>query len=182
VTAVSDAVSSFAAAHLKTWRGLPAEVRLADLAPLLGFDPEDLRRGDAGHPNRTRRWVPAEPAEAAGAAGSTTYHGGLRLWLDDETDHVVLVEGLNPVDPDGKPAAAPDLGDPEAIFDAVLGPFHVRDAERVYAARGLALQVNPDNGVLVAVLGFTPTGVDDYRRRLQPHRQPTEPFPYEVLR
>jgi hypothetical protein len=167
MTDLQRAVAAFAAADLETWAGLPAAVRLGDLEPLLGFDRDDARRGTAGDPPRTRLWVAAE---------SATYHLGLRLWLDDDGEGVVLLEGLNPLDPEGEPVLAPELGDPDATFNAVLGPFRVRDAEGVYAARGLALQVNPDNGVLVGVLGFTPTGVDDYRRRLQPHREPTQPI------
>lgn len=174
MTDLEVAVASFAAAELETWAGLPSEVHLADFEALLGFDRHDLRRGDAGDSSRTRLWVPAE---------SAIYHGGLRLWLDDnDGERVVLLEGLNPLDPDGEPVLAPDLGDPDATFEAVLGPFHVRDAEKVYAARGLALQVNPENGVLVGVIGFAPTDVADYRRRLQPHREPTQPFPKDVPR
>jgi len=171
MTGLRDAVTAFDSADVESFAGLPAEVRLVDLQEILAFDPEDVRRGDAGDPSRTRAWVPAE---------STTYRGGLRLWLDDDGERVVLLEGIHPVDAGGEPLRAPDLGAPDAVFDAVLGPLHVPDAERVYADRGLAVQVYDETGVLVGVLGFAPTEVEDYRRRLQPHREPTRPLPLPV--
>jgi hypothetical protein len=167
------ALSAFAAADLEAWDGLPADVRLVDLASLLAFDPADVRRGDAGNPSRTRLWVPAE---------SATYHAGLRLWLDDDGERVVLLEGVHPVDGEGEPVRPPDLGEPDGTLDAVLGPFRVQQAESVYAARGLGVQVYPDTGVLVGVIGFAPTTFEDYRTRLQPHREPTRPFPEGVTR
>lgn len=171
MTSLRDLMSAFGSAHVESFAGLPADVRLADLEDILAFDRSDVRHGDAGDPVRTRAWVPAE---------STTYRGGLRLWLDDDGDRVVLVEGVHPVDSRGEPLPAPDLGAPGAVFDAVLGPLRVTDAEHAYAARGLAVRVFADTGVLVGVLGFAPTTDEDYRRRLQPHPEPTRPFPQSV--
>jgi hypothetical protein len=171
VTDLERAIPAFLAADVGAFTGLPAELRLSDFEHLLEFDGSDLRHGDAGNPSGAQLWVPAETA---------TYHGGLRLWLDDDGERVVLLEGLHPLDSEGQPALAPDLGEPDGVFDAVLGPFHVPDAEKVYSGRGLAVQVYPDTGVLVGVLGFAPTTSDDYRRRLQPHRQPTRPFNQRV--
>ena len=167
------AVAAFAEADLRTWTGLPAEVTLAALEELLAFDRTDLRRGDAGDPSRTRLWVPAM---------SRTYVGGLRLWLGDDGEQVVLLEGVNPLDTSGESMRPPALGEAEAVLGAVLGPFHVPDGEFVHASRGLALQVYPDTGALVGVLAFAPTTVEDYRSRLQPHREPTRPFPEGVGR
>ena len=170
MTALTTAVAAFTSVDVGSWAGLPAGVRLSDLEGLLAFDREDRRRGVAGEPLQDGLWVPAE---------SSTYAGGLRVWLDED-EIVVLLEGIGPVDGSGDPLLAPDLGAPETRLDAVLGPFHVADAERVYAGRGLALQVNPDNDVLVCLLGFTPTDPDDYRRRLHPHREPIRPLPRAV--
>jgi hypothetical protein len=167
VTDLARAVAAFVAVDIDAFPGLPAELRPEDLQPLLEFDPDDRRRGDAGDPSSSRLWIPAE---------TTRYRGGLRLWLDSDGERVALLEGVNPLDPEDEPVPAPDLGEPDETLAAVLGPFHVPDAERVYAGRGLAVQVYPDTGVLVGVLGFAATTFDDYRRRLQPHRQPTRPF------
>jgi hypothetical protein len=173
MNALRDAVTAFDSADVESFAGLPADVRLVDLEGILDFDPDDLRRGDAGNPSRNRLWVPAD---------STTYRGGLRLWLDDDEERVVLLEGVHPLDDEGEPVRPPDLGEPDGTLDAVLGPFHVQKAESVYAARGLGVQVYPDTGVLVGVLGFAPTTFEDYRIRLQPHREPTRPFPEGVTR
>jgi hypothetical protein len=75
---------------------------------------------------------------------------------------------------------APDLGEPDALLDAVLGTVLVHDAERVFAGRGVALHVFPDTGALIRVLVFAPTTVEDYRTRLQPHHEPLRKFPGRV--
>jgi len=173
MTDLERAISAFLAADVEAFSGLPADLRLSDLETLLEFDRSDLRHGDAGNPSGARLWLPAE---------TTTYHGGLRLWLDDDADRVVLLEGLNPLGDDGEPALAPNLGEPDAVFDAVLGPLQVPDAERVYAGRGLAVQVYAGTGVLVGVLGFAPTTIEDYRSRLQPHHQTIRPLAVRVPR
>jgi hypothetical protein len=172
---IRTALEAFSALDVDRWPGLPADLLLSELEPLLAFDVDDRRPGDAGSQGGTRLWAPAE---------STTFAGGLRLWLGDNAlqEHVLLLEGIGPVDGAGEPCAAPDLDEPDALFDAVLGPFHVRDAERVYAQRGLAFQVSPESGVLVCVLGFAPTDTDDYLRRIQPHREPTRPLPRPMPR
>lgn len=168
MTELERALAAFTSVDLAAWSGLPEGVRLADLEPLLGFDATDTRIGEAGSPGRACRWVAAE---------SPTYRGALRLWLDDTGEQVVLLEGLYPQDGDGVPLPVPELPAPDGVYDAVLGPLHVPDAERVYAGRGLAVQQHAEAGVLVAVLGFAPTTLADYRARLQPHRQPTRPLP-----
>lgn len=168
-----DAVTAFDSADVESFAGLPADVGLIDLAAILDFDADDLRQGDAGNPSRNRLWVPAV---------SATYRGGLRLWLDDGGERVVLLEGIHPVDGRGEPLRPPELGEPDGRLDAVLGPFRVAEAEGVYAARGLGVQVYPGTGMLVGVLGFAPTTFEDYRTRLQPHREPTRPFPEGVTR
>jgi hypothetical protein len=167
------AISAFLAADVEAFTGLPAGLSLSDLEPLLEFDRSDLRQGDAGNPSGARLWVPAETA---------TYHGGLRLWLDEDGERVVLLEGQHPTDDEGEPALAPVLGEPDGVFDAVLGPLQVPDAERVYADRGLAVQVYAGTGVLVGVLGFAPTTIEDYRSRLQPHHQAIRPLAEGVPR
>jgi hypothetical protein len=173
MTDIERALSAFLAADVEAFSGLPAGLRLSDLEHLLAFDRSDLRHGETGSPGGARIWLAAETA---------TYHGGLRLWVDEDGERVVLLEGLNPLDDDGGPAMAPDLGEPDGVFDAVLGPLHVADAERVYADRGLAVQVYAGTGVLVGVLGFAPTTIEDYRSRLQPHHQVIRPLAEGVRR
>ena len=173
MSALELALSAFTAAELAAAVGLPAEVDLDDLAPFLTIDPDDVGRGQAGTPSTGRSWVAAE---------APVYDGGVRLWLDEETARVVVVEGLSPVGDGAMPLLAPELGEPDAVFDAVLGPVLVRDAERVYADRGVALHVFPETGALIRVLVFAPTTVEDYRARLQPHHEPLRTFPGRASR
>lgn len=139
-------------AALGSWTGLPA-----DLAAELPASPR--LPGSIGDPPRPTSWV---------ALASDEYEGGVKAWLDG--DAVVLVEGNDPVDVDGAPTRAPDLGEPDARFDTVLDRLVVENGELVYATRGLALRVNPGNGLLLGVCGFAPTTVEDYRTRLRPVR------------
>ena len=162
---VHFAVAAFAVADPQGWPGLPAGVRLPDLAGVLDFDPGDRRHGDTGEPATGRTWVAAE---------STVYAGGLRLWLDG--DEVVALEGIHPQNPAGGFRPAPDLGTPEATYEAVLGPLYLPDGELVYAARGLAVRRNPANGLLLGLVGFVPTDVEDYRARIRPVPEPTRPL------
>ena len=173
MSALERAVSAFAAVDLAAVNDLPAEVGLDDLAPYLTLDRHDVGRGQAGTPVTGRSWVAAE---------APVYDGGVRLWLEEDTARVVLLEGLSPWGADGSPHLAPELGVPDAVFDAVLGPVLVRDAERVYAGRGVAVHVAPETGVLVRVAVFAPTTVEDYRTRLRPHHEPLRRFPGRASR
>lgn len=179
MTGLERAVAAFAAADAGAWPGLPDGVHLRDLAGLLAFDPHDLRRGDAGEPPAMREWLAAETA---------VYAGGLRLWLagdrpaDPMDARVVLLEGIHPLDAAGDFLIAPDLGAPDASYDAVLGPLALPGGELVYGGRGLALRVNPDNGLLLGLVGFTPLGADAYRARIRPVPEPTRPLGMAVPR
>ncbi len=168
MSALDLALSAFTVADVTAATGLPDEVGLDDLAPFLTIDRDDVSRGQVGTPAEGRSWVAAE---------APAYDGGVRVWLDEDTGRVVVVEGLSPRGADGLPLLAPELGEPGAVFDAVLGPVLVRDAERVYADRGLALHVFPETGAVIRVLVFAPTTVEDYQSRLQPHHEALRKFP-----
>jgi len=173
MTALEVTMSAFAIVDLAAVTDLPAELGLDDLAPFLSIDGNGGGRGSAGTPANGRSWV---------AAVVPAYDGGVRLWLDEDTGRVVVVEGLGPRDSAGMPLLAPELGRPDAVFDAVLGPVLVGNAERVYADRGVALHVFPETGALLRVVVFAPTTVEDYQRRLQPHSEPLRKLPGRVSR
>jgi hypothetical protein len=156
-------LADFAAVRLAGWTGLPPGLGLADV-PFLGADPVQVLVAPVGDPPRTGRWVPC---------GSTVFEGGLRAWVDAGT--VVLLDGDDPVDGSGEPMTAPDLGEPTARLDTVLDTLVLPNGELVYAARGLALRVNPDNNLLLGVRGFVPTTVANYRRHLRPRLTPRRP-------
>lgn len=164
-------------ADVSRWTGLP-ELSAEAAAEVFGVDlpGAHLRRGEFGDPPRHGRWV---------AAPTRLFAGGLRLWLDRdalEADRapgarrVVLLQAIAPQH-DGDWLTAPDLGRPELLLPAVLGPLVFDDGERVYAERGLALRVNPANDVLLEVLGFGPTSAEDYRTGLRPAPPVETPLP-----
>jgi hypothetical protein len=155
-----SALADFAAVRLDGWPGLPAGLGTADAA-FLGADPARALPGLIGDPPRAGRWLPCV---------SSVYRGGLRVWVDG--DRITLIEGDNPVDEAGEPMPAPDLGEPEARLDTVLDTLVLDGGELVHAARGLAVRVNPGNGLLLGVRGFVPRSVDDYVTLLRPQLAP----------
>jgi hypothetical protein len=161
---VTESLRAFAAADVAAWRGLPAGLAPADVGGALELS-SVTGRDLLGEERRQVAWV---------AASSALYRGGLRVW--HEAGVVVLLEGRDPFAA-GQPVAAPDLGEPEAVLDTVLGRLRLPGGELVYASRGLALRVNPENGVLLGVLGFAPTSSDEYRKRLRPDLPPRRLLP-----
>lgn len=158
-------------ADVSGWTGLPG-LSAAAATGVFGVDPTGarLRRGELGDPPRHSRWI---------AAPTRRFAGGVRLWLDpDDMDarRIVLVQALAPQGDDGW-LAAPDLGEPGLLLPAVLGPLVLDDGERVYADRGLAVRVNPENGLLLELIGFAPTTPEDYRSRLRPALPQETPLP-----
>lgn len=153
----ADALRLFAAADLADWTGLPGALPLADAAAVLPLESGAAGVGFLGDERRRARWT---------SIPSRVFAGGLRVWHDGSL--VLAVEGRDPVDADGAPLAAPDAGEPDAALDTFLGRLRLEGGERVYASRGLALRVNPENGVLLGAIGFAPTDAAEYRARLRP--------------
>ena len=166
MTDVRDTLLMLAAAELAEWRGLAARVPLVDVAAVLPVEDGPTGTDLLGEDRRPVAWSSVE---------SEVYEGGLRVWHEDGL--ALLLEGRDPVDSTGEPMQAPDLGEAEALLDSVLGRVFLPGGERVFAARGLALRVNPENGLLLGVLGFAPTTVEDYRVRLRPELPPQRLLP-----
>lgn len=166
MTAVHDTLDRFAAAEVEDWQGLPAGLSLADVGVVFPLGDGATGSGRLGDERRPARWI---------SVASEVYKGGLRIWHDEGA--VLVIEGRDPFDAAGAPLAAPDLGEPEAALDTVLGRLTLAGGEHVHAARGLALRVNPENGLLLGVLGFAPVTADDYRARLRPELEPSRLLP-----
>jgi hypothetical protein len=165
---VADLVR-FAAADVSAWSGLPTDLTLEELDGVFDLDPTFRISGELGSPPVAESWV---------SVYSEVFDRGLRLWCRD--DVLTVVEGVLPKAADGTFLAAPDLGEPAAVLDTFWGPLALPDGERVYAARGLALRVNPENGLLLEVIGFESTTVEDYLARLRPVLNPTPLVPVGV--
>jgi hypothetical protein len=157
---VNVAVGAFVErADVTGWWGLPA----MPPAALGATEPWITEWRDVGDPPRAALSIALPPG---------CFEGGLRCWMDG--DAVRVLEGLRPR-PDGEQAVAPDLGAPAARLPIALGLHIVDDGELVYPERGLAVRVNPPNGILLGLVGFAPTTLSDYVARLRPASLPARP-------
>jgi hypothetical protein len=156
-----DAINAFCAADAVRWPGLTPDATLTDVGALVALADDLTATGVLGAEARPARWV---------SAWSQTYDGGFRVWFEGE--RVLVLEGRDPVDADGAPLAAPDLGEPEASLETTLGRLRLDNGERVFPGLGLALRVNPANDVLLGVIGFAPTTLSVYEQRLRPVVRP----------
>ena len=84
---------------------------------------------------------------------------------------VVLFDGMNPTLDGGWAPLSADLGPPEATFDWVLGTTPMPAGERVHAARGITIYLNPANDKVAFVSVYPPTTVDEYAQRLRLGRE-----------
>lgn len=153
-----DQLRDFLAGRVSSWRGLSPDLTIAELTALTGA---------AGVPLPGRAGDPLTPRTKLSLA-TRVYAGGLFAWVDDEV--VVALEGCLPEDAEGASLPAPELGAPDARYPVALGPLLLERAELVYGERGLAVRVNPDNGVLLGLVGFAPTSPEDYHARLRPEQ------------
>lgn len=155
---VLAALRDFAVCDLTDWHGVPGDLGVAHAGTVFPLDNGVTGEGFLGEERYPASWVSAD---------STTYEGGLRVWHED--GRVLVIEGRDPVDDAGLPLHVPDdLGEPEAALDAVLGRVQLPGGERIYATRGLAVRVNPENDLLLGVLGFAIATTDVYRARRRP--------------
>lgn len=152
---------AFAAGRIDEWHGLEAGDDLERLgAAGFAVDGSTTGRSTLGEEHHSRPWVAIE---------SDTYEGGLRAWTGDGGG-IVVMEGRHPIDGAGEPLAAPQMGEPAVTLDGYLGRVLIEGAEHVYPERGLAIEVNPDNGLLLAVTVFHPTSAAEYVAALRPPR------------
>jgi hypothetical protein len=165
-----DLLRVFAAADAARWPGLPGGITVADAGAVVPLEDGAAGGGFLGEDRHPASWV---------IAGSETYEGGLYVWHDG--GRVLLLDGRDPVDGEGQPLVAPELGEPELALDTVLGRLTLDGGERVYAARGLALRVNPANRLLLGVIGFAPVSAAEYRSRLRPDLPPRRLLPHSPI-
>ena len=149
-TICHDALARIAVLDLDGWAGLPT-CTLVDVEAV--WRPSEA----AGRPVALGR-------ETAEAHHFDTGSGWVRVWSRDGT--VVLIDVDGPLEVD---VAA--LGEPDAHVMAHVGFASYPDGELVFAARGLAVGVAPESGVVVYAAVFAPCSADDYTARLQVDRK-----------
>ena len=133
------------------------------------------------------RWLPLRPGEGSARLGSenvryrfravdaTGFHEPPRLHFRDGELRLVRT-GLWSTDRAECQRLLRDLGDPPDRTSLMFGMGEIADGEWVYAARGLALGVIPDTGLIASVSAYPPCSMDIYIRRLH-DRQPAREFP-----
>jgi hypothetical protein len=164
VTAATP-LRALASADLCGWPGLPPGLTLDEAGAELPVVCDVTGRARLGAARAPVEWVASE---------SSLYAGGLRLYVDG--GEVLVVEGRDPVGPAGDPLGVPELGEPELVLDALVGPLGLDGVEHVYPERGLAVRLGPGDA-LRSVLGFAPTTAADYLERLRPEQVARSPFP-----
>lgn len=157
---MSEPLTDFLRGRIDSWSGL--EAAMGSLLTEMGGSAPVLLRGRIGDPP-TSCWRLSLPTHA--------FRSGLFAWQRD--GQVLALEGCLPGDSDGNPLLAPELPEPDAAYPFALGSGWLADAERVFAGRGLAVRVNPENGLLLGLVGFAPTTAADYTHRLRPVQTPT---------
>jgi hypothetical protein len=136
-------------------RGLPATCTADDVASVLG---------SSGSPSRGRLGDPARDIELRfyRVDGWTQQ---LRGWY--EHGRLLLVDVDRPEPPGGWQAFVQALGEPDGRLDYAWRIHTLREAEWVYASRGLAVVVKPDPGLILRLALFAPTTMGTYAHQLR---------------
>lgn len=141
--------------ELASLRGLPA-----------GCTPEDVATalGPSGEPSRGRLGDPARDVQLRfyRVAG---WKQEIRGWY--EHDRLLLVDLDRPDPAEGWQAFVQSLGEPDGRLDYAWRIHTLRDAEWIYASRGLAVVVKPDPGLILRLALFAPTTVERYAHDLR---------------
>lgn len=141
--------------ELISLRGLPA-----------GCTPEDVATalGPSGSPSRGRLGDPARDVQLR-FYRVDGWKQEIRGWY--EHDRLLLVDLDRPDPPEGWQAFVQSLGEPDGRLDYAWRIHTLRDAEWIYASRGLAIVVKPDPGLILRLALFAPTTVDHYAHDLR---------------
>lgn len=149
-----QALTAFVERRLAEWTGLPPGCRLDDLTASAPLANEGIGSGVVGGRPLQYRMVVA-----------SGYPRPVRAWLDG--DALVILDAEYP-DPTGRLVTEIErLGEPEARLDTTWEVLELRGAEWVYPSRGIAAFVNPDNRIVLRLVGFGPTTLPDYLGRLR---------------
>lgn len=151
-----QALTALRGLDLTGWAGLPEACGLADVVSALGVPQEAVGRGLLGS---------EKAAHALRLVRVEGHDEPVRLWFDGDALLAVDVEYPEPTG--GLAAWERTLGKPSLVLDFVWGHLPVREGERVWPDRGVAVFVNAANGALLRAFFFRPTTADVYTRRLR---------------
>lgn len=156
-----DAIAKLMAKDLAAWTGFPPGCTIEMLAAELGTDEDVVVLGEDGIEATLRR------------AKAAAYDEVMRVYLRGGT--IAAISIALPALPD-PPALLAKLGAPEAKLDAWMRttPTISREAEWVYASRGLALVLSSNRQNVMELVVFARTTVDEYRQQLRYTEPPRE--------
>lgn len=156
-----DAIAKLMAKDLAAWNGLPPSCTLEMLSAELGSDEDVVVIGEDGLEATLRR------------AKASAYDEVMKVYLRGGA--IVAISIALPALPD-PPGLLAKLGAPEAKLDAWMRttPTVSREAEWVYARRGLALVMSTNRQNVMELVVFGRTTVDEYKQQLRYVERPRE--------
>lgn len=158
-------LARFVRRELAGWTGLPAECTEREIDSWLHF-----REGEA-----VARFGSQAVEYRVRVVGAAAYSEPVRFFFRHQTLAFART-GMFSFDAAECGRLLGDLGDPEDRLDLFFDVGVVAGGEWVYGARGLAIGVIADTGLIATITVFPPTTVAAYRRLIRNARPPRE-FP-----
>lgn len=147
------ALRAFALRDASGFPGLPEGTTLEQATAVWDADPGRFGRWFLGESQAETFYCPVD---------LEGYDGQVRIWFRDGL--VVKVQGDGPQMDAG---VVNRLGEPEDRLDFRMDTLVVEGGERVYAARGIAVQLNRTEDLVVSWSVFAPTTAARYREGLR---------------
>jgi hypothetical protein len=138
------------------WRGLPAD---CDWETVQAVMPPVVDAEAAG-------WLGASLPRRIRLVRAEGYPRHVRVWFDGP--RVVALESELPQLHRPLAGTIAGWGAPDARLDFAFDVVTMEKAELVYAARGFAAAVNPDNQVTLRIVVFPPTTPERYLAEFRP--------------
>jgi hypothetical protein len=151
-----SALNNFAARDFTNWTGLPESCSLADVSQQFRLLDDGVGLVRLGDTKREFRMF-AVPG----------YEHPVRIWSDGQK--VLMLDVEYPSFVLETPALLKELGDPETKLDYDWGTTRLENSEWVYADRGLALFLAPDNSRAFHLAVFSRTTMQGYKENFQLH-------------
>jgi hypothetical protein len=149
-----SALDGFAARTFSQWQPLPTNCLLAQVTAKFPLLNDGVGTGRIGERSAQYRMVV-----------SPRYPRPVRAWL--EGNNLLMLDAEYP-DPENTLAAEIEaLGEPEARLDCWWDVLRLQRAEWVFASRGLAAFVNPDNRIVLRLLVFPAASLAEYERKFR---------------
>jgi hypothetical protein len=150
-----DAVlATFETRDFRNWHGL-VPCTIDDLTARYKLTVPGASNGRLG-----RAWKPMQYS----MLDVSGYIEPVSVWFNER--RVVLLEAEYPEVVPNVAATLQALGTPDARLDVHWRSLKLVHGQLVYASRGLALYINPENQVLLRLAAFEPTSIDIYNDQL----------------